>query len=62
MEQAPQYWFNTKTSQVERGHQSLAVYRIGPFSTEAEAARALEILAERSKALREEEDAEQADR
>lgn len=52
------YWFNTKTSQVEQGHQSLAIYRIGPFETREEAARALEIVAARAKAMREQEESE----
>lgn len=55
MEQLPKYWFNTKTSEVEQGHKSLALYRIGPFDTREEAARAFEILAARTKALEDEE-------
>lgn len=34
---------------------SLSLERIGPFATRAEAERALEIVAQRAKALREEE-------
>ena len=56
MEKKPQYWFNTKTGEVEQGHQSLAIYRIGPFETPDEAKQALEILADRSKKLREQEE------
>jgi len=41
---SPQFWFNTKTLKVERGLKAAAVYRIGPFSTEAEAANALELV------------------
>lgn len=52
------YWFNTKTSKVEQGYQSFAIYRIGPFDTFDEASRALEILAARAKTIREEEEAE----
>ena len=45
-----EYWFNTKTGEVEVGKQVAAIYRIGPFDSHADAARALEILAERSRA------------
>lgn len=45
----PEFWFNTKTNEVEIGKQSIAVYRIGPFKTRSEAERALEILANKSK-------------
>lgn len=55
MEQLPKFWFNTKTAEVEQGPQSLALYRIGPFDTRDEAARAFEILAARTRALEEEE-------
>lgn len=50
-----EYWFNTKTNQVEVGKQSIAIYRIGPFATRLEAEQALQTLAERSKAWSEEE-------
>lgn len=49
------YWFNSRTGQVEFGKLSPAVHRIGPFDTEAEAARAPEIVAERSRAWAEED-------
>ncbi|WP_336659454.1 methionine aminopeptidase [Leucobacter sp. USHLN153] len=52
------YWYNSRTGQVEEGPQSLSVDRIGPFTTREEAARANEIVAERSKAWRDEEAAE----
>ncbi len=45
------YWFNTKTREVEFGPKSLALYRIGPFDTAEEAARAEEIVSSRGKAL-----------
>ena len=45
------YWFNTKTRQVEYGPKSLALYRIGPFQTAEEAARAEEIVASRGKSI-----------
>lgn len=52
------YWFNTKTGEVEAGKQSLAHYRLGPFDSAEEAARAPEIVAERARKMAEEEDAE----
>ena len=58
MDESPQYWFNTKTQQVEEGYKSLALNRIGPFETRDEASRALEILAARAKAQREQEEQE----
>ena len=53
-----EYWFNTETGEVEIGKQSLASDRLGPFESEAEARRALEIIRERAEAIREEDDAE----
>jgi cell division septation protein DedD len=53
-----EYWFNTKTNQVEVGKQSIAVYRIGPFYSRDEAQHALDILASKSKQWREEQDDE----
>ncbi|WP_264786363.1 hypothetical protein [Aquiluna sp. KACHI24] len=55
MEQETQFWFNTKTGQVETGPQALALDRIGPFASAQEAARAPEIIAERARAIAEEE-------
>lgn len=52
------FWFNPKTGEVEQGPQSLAMDRIGPFETAAEAARAPEIIAERARRIREEESEE----
>ena len=43
------FWFNTKTGQVEQGKLSAAPYRIGPFASYEKAQRALEVLSERSK-------------
>ena len=48
-----EFWFNTKTDQVEVGKQSIAVYRIGPFASYDEAERAMEILTSKSKQWRE---------
>ena len=50
-----EYWFNLKTGLVEFGKQSAASYRVGPFESEQEAAKALEILASRSREWAEEE-------
>jgi cell division septation protein DedD len=53
-----EYWFNTRTKQVEIGKQSIAVYRIGPFKTRSDAEHALENIAAKSKAWREEQERE----
>lgn len=53
------YWFNAATGQVEFGMISPSVDRVGPFDREAEAARAPEVLKERSRAWADEEAAEQ---
>ncbi len=44
------YWYNLTTGQVERGFESPAIDRAGPFDTEEEAAHALELIKERSRA------------
>lgn len=49
------FWYNLKTGQVERGFESPSVDRAGPFDTAAEAARAPEVIAARSRAWAEEE-------
>lgn len=53
-----QYWFNTKTGKVEVGPQSLSLNRVGPFATQEEAGRALEIIAERARKISEAEEQE----
>ena len=58
MQEKTSYWFNPKTKRVETGPQSLAVDRLGPFATAEEAARAEEIIAERARMIREEEEQE----
>jgi hypothetical protein len=50
-----EYWFNTKTNTVEVGKQSLSLDRIGPFPTYEEAQNALETIALRAKAIRDED-------
>ena len=49
------YWYNLTTGKVERGFESPAIDRAGPFDTEAEAANAPHLLAERSRAWAEED-------
>ncbi|MCX6501182.1 MAG: SPOR domain-containing protein [Microbacterium sp.] len=49
------YWYNLKTGQVERGYASPAVDRAGPFDTEEDAAKAPELLRERSRQWAEDE-------
>lgn len=49
------YWYNLRTGEVERGFESPSVDRAGPFDTPEEAARAPQVLAERSRAWSEEE-------
>ena len=51
-----EYWFNTKTNEVEIGKQSLSLDRLGPFATFEEARDALEIIARRAQALRKEDE------
>lgn len=50
-----EWWFNTRTQEVEEGPQSLAADRVGPFDSREEAARANEIIAERSRRWAEED-------
>jgi hypothetical protein len=52
------YWYNFATGKVEKGFESPAIDRSGPFDTEEEAARAPEIARERSRAWAEEEAAD----
>ncbi len=44
------WYFNTKTGQVEGEEGARAADRLGPYDTKEQAARALEIAAERTKA------------
>jgi hypothetical protein len=53
-----EFWFNTKTGEVEEGRLSAAPYRVGPFKSKDEAERALELLAERSRLWASEEEAD----
>ncbi|GAA2014363.1 SPOR domain-containing protein [Microbacterium ulmi] len=49
------YWYNLRTGAVEKGFESPSVDRAGPFDTPEDAANALGIIRERSKAWAEEE-------
>ncbi|MFS0893861.1 SPOR domain-containing protein [Microbacterium sp. 179-I 3D3 NHS] len=53
------YWYNSETGQVEFGMISPSIDRVGPFDTAEQAARAPEVIKERSRAWAEEEAAEQ---
>lgn len=53
-----EWWFNTKTREVEEGPKSLAADRVGPFASREEASRANEIIAERARAWAAEDEAE----
>jgi hypothetical protein len=55
MSDSEKFWFNTKTNQVEFGRQSLSLDRLGPFESAEEAAMALEIIADRARAIREQD-------
>jgi hypothetical protein len=46
-----EFWFNTKTHEVEEGKVSPAVDRAGPYATREEAARAIETIKARNAAL-----------
>jgi hypothetical protein len=59
--QGVEYWFNTKTNTVEVGPQSLSLHRIGPFENRADAEKALEIVLERAKRLREDDEKDRWD-
>jgi hypothetical protein len=52
------YWFNSTTGEVEYGLESPSIDRIGPFDTAEEAARAPEVVKERSRAWAEEDAAD----
>jgi hypothetical protein len=49
------YWYNLTTGQVEKGYESPAIDRAGPFDTAEEAAGAPELLRQRSRAWAEDE-------
>lgn len=47
---AAQFYYNTKTGEVEEGKQSSFANRMGPYDTREEAAKALEKAQERNEA------------
>jgi hypothetical protein len=49
------YWYNLKTGEVEKGYESPAPDRAGPFDTPEEAAKAPDVIRARSRAWAEEE-------
>ena len=49
------FWYNLVTGEVEQGFESPAIDRAGPIATREEAAKAPELLRERSRAWAEEE-------
>ncbi|GAA3746337.1 hypothetical protein BKA04_000027 [Cryobacterium mesophilum] len=53
-----EWWFNTRTNEVEEGPQSLALDRLGPFETREDAARAWQIVDERARRWAEEDAAD----
>lgn len=55
------WWYNHRTGEVEEGPQSLGSDRDGPFETREDAERAPEIVAERAKAWRDDEEAVSSD-
>ncbi len=55
MSDAPKYWFNIRTKQVEHGLKSSSEDRIGPFETASEAANAEAIVRARAQAWAEQE-------
>ena len=55
MSDAPKYWFNIRTKQVEHVLKSSSEDRIGPFESAAEAANAEAIVKARAQAWAEQE-------
>lgn len=60
--ESDKFWYNLTTGEVERGYVSPSVDRAGPFDSAEDAARAPEIIRERSRAWAEEENRENAPR
>jgi hypothetical protein len=52
------WWFNLKTGQAEFGRKSNSLDRVGPFDSEADARKALELIANRSAEWQRSEQAE----
>ena len=51
-----EWWFNTKTGEVEFGRLSASATRLGPFESAELASRALEILAAKAAEIRREDE------
>ncbi len=52
------YWYNLTTGKVEKGFESPVIDRAGPFDTAEEAARAPQIMRERSREWAEDDERE----
>lgn len=52
---AEKYWYNFKTGAVEKGYESPAPDRAGPFDTAEEAALAPDVIQERARAWADED-------
>lgn len=57
-----EYWYNTRTGQVEEGKQSLGIDRVGPFDSAEEAANAPELMKRRAEEWAAEEAEEESNR
>lgn len=57
----PEYWYNTKTGEVEKGRQSGWTDLMGPYPTEEEVRNALTTAAKRNEAFESEEEAWEED-
>lgn len=51
----PEFWFNVRTNQVEVGPQSISLDRIGPFESAEAAINGPNLIAEKARRLREED-------
>jgi hypothetical protein len=60
-EQQREFWFNSRTGEVEEGKQSISSERLGPFNTPEEAAHANDKLAENARKWAEEDAREDED-
>ena len=60
IDDSEKYWYNLNTGEVEKGFESPSVDRAGPFDTPEEAAKAPEVLRERSRAWAEDDAREDA--
>lgn len=56
MSDEPQFWFNTKTGEVEEGHKSSWTHLMGPYATRAEAEHAIDRAKSRNEAWEEQDD------